>query len=153
VVLPFSGLFFAEDVAVDQAGDVFVADTNNSRVVELPAGEPPRACAADLRGMASAQLAAVGSVALIAQQHPSRDRQAADRPAMQQSCVSGNWPRPTVRLRAACGASGCRAYAVPLDQTTVFGDASQSAGFVRRLVRSRRGPIAGSAKRIERGAT
>src|SRR6476659_8158893 len=36
--LPFSGLRFPFGLAVDGAGDVFVADTLNNRVVELPAG-------------------------------------------------------------------------------------------------------------------
>ena len=33
-----SGLNFPDGVAVDGAGDVFIADTDNSRVVEVPAG-------------------------------------------------------------------------------------------------------------------
>jgi serine/threonine-protein kinase len=36
--LPFSGLGNPHGIAADQAGDVFVADFNNNRVVELPAG-------------------------------------------------------------------------------------------------------------------
>ena len=38
VTLPFTGLDGPFGVAVDQAGDVFVADIGNERVVELPAG-------------------------------------------------------------------------------------------------------------------
>lgn len=38
VTLPFTGLGAATGVAVDAAGDVYVADTFNDRVVELPAG-------------------------------------------------------------------------------------------------------------------
>ncbi len=33
---PFSGLHYAEGVAVDSAGNLFVVDTGNNRVVELP---------------------------------------------------------------------------------------------------------------------
>lgn len=36
--LPAVGLAFPEGVALDRAGDVFIADTFNSRIVELPAG-------------------------------------------------------------------------------------------------------------------
>src|SRR5271170_2561899 len=36
--LPFTGLTDPVGVAVDRAGDVFVVDTENNRVVELPAG-------------------------------------------------------------------------------------------------------------------
>ena len=41
VTLPFSGLNQPGGVAVDGAGDVFVADSFNGRVVELPAGGTP----------------------------------------------------------------------------------------------------------------
>lgn len=37
-VLPFSGLDQPEGIAVSSRGDVYVADTDNSRVVMLPAG-------------------------------------------------------------------------------------------------------------------
>ena len=36
-VLPFTGLQIPNDVAVDTAGTVYVADFNNNRVVKLPA--------------------------------------------------------------------------------------------------------------------
>ena len=38
ITLPATGLSYPADVAVDGAGDVFIADEVNSRVVELPAG-------------------------------------------------------------------------------------------------------------------
>jgi sugar lactone lactonase YvrE len=36
-----SGLYFPKSMAVDGAGDLFIADTNNSRIVEVPAGGAP----------------------------------------------------------------------------------------------------------------
>jgi serine/threonine-protein kinase len=38
VQLPFTGLYFPASVAVDTAGDVYVTDAGNRRVVKLPAG-------------------------------------------------------------------------------------------------------------------
>jgi len=38
VTLPFTGLLYPSGVAVDSRGEVFVADTDNARVVELPRG-------------------------------------------------------------------------------------------------------------------
>ena len=38
VTLPFTGLLYPSGVAVDSRGDVFVADTDNARVMELPHG-------------------------------------------------------------------------------------------------------------------
>jgi sugar lactone lactonase YvrE len=40
--VPASGLSFPGGVAVDGAGDVFIADTNDNRVVEVPAGGGPQ---------------------------------------------------------------------------------------------------------------
>ncbi len=40
--VPASGLSYPRGVAVDGAGDVFIADTGNSRVVEVPAGGGPQ---------------------------------------------------------------------------------------------------------------
>jgi hypothetical protein len=36
IVLPFSGLYGPAGVAVDGAGDLFISDTGNNRVLELP---------------------------------------------------------------------------------------------------------------------
>jgi DNA-binding beta-propeller fold protein YncE len=36
--LPFTGLFVPKGVAVDAAGNVYVVDSGNRRVVKLPAG-------------------------------------------------------------------------------------------------------------------
>jgi len=47
--LPFSGLSSPYGVAVDQSGDVFVADSENNRVLELPAGVSS-GVGVDLRG-------------------------------------------------------------------------------------------------------
>jgi serine/threonine-protein kinase len=44
VTLPFTGLDTPNGIAVDAAGDVYVADTYNSRVVELPAGCTKSSC-------------------------------------------------------------------------------------------------------------
>ena len=46
------GLFVPQGVAVDAAGDVFIADTVNNRVVEVPAGggHRPRSPADHLHG-------------------------------------------------------------------------------------------------------
>jgi serine/threonine-protein kinase len=38
IVLPFTGLNYPEGVAVDAAGNLYVADKQNDRVVKLPAG-------------------------------------------------------------------------------------------------------------------
>ena len=37
-MLPFTGLSYPEGLAVDRAGNVYVADRGNDRVVKLPAG-------------------------------------------------------------------------------------------------------------------
>jgi DNA-binding beta-propeller fold protein YncE len=37
-VLPFTGLKYPDGVAVDTAGDVYVADFDNNRVLKLAAG-------------------------------------------------------------------------------------------------------------------
>jgi DNA-binding beta-propeller fold protein YncE len=41
VVLPFTGLNRPLGVAVDAAGNVYVTDPDNNRVLKLPAGLPP----------------------------------------------------------------------------------------------------------------
>jgi serine/threonine-protein kinase len=38
VVLPFTGLKYPVHMAVDSAGNLYVTDTYNNRVVKLPAG-------------------------------------------------------------------------------------------------------------------
>jgi serine/threonine-protein kinase len=38
VALPFTGLKFPNSVAADNAGDLYVADTQNNRVLKLAAG-------------------------------------------------------------------------------------------------------------------
>ncbi len=40
--VPASGLFYPSGVAMDGAGDIFIADSDNSRVVEVPAGGGPQ---------------------------------------------------------------------------------------------------------------
>ena len=37
-MLPFTGLSYPEGVAVDTAGNLYVADTNNKRVLKLAVG-------------------------------------------------------------------------------------------------------------------
>ncbi|HET9117343.1 MAG TPA: SBBP repeat-containing protein, partial [Pseudonocardiaceae bacterium] len=38
LVLPFTGLHYPSGVAVDSAGNVYVTDRGNNRVLKLPAG-------------------------------------------------------------------------------------------------------------------